>query len=215
MSRAVLILQPALTLAILSVNISNLAQAWALLVLWTLTFRKISLREGVLFLIANIIFVVSDIGAIRNGFFKFESPDLVSLPYWEFLMWGFYLLHTSRMFPLRQKNNFEWKTLILAILFSQSFALIPNQLHLLVVTSSILLILLFLYHSREDLIYCGYLMVLGIFFETLGVWGQLWSYPGRDLGQAFLQFVIMWGTVGLLFKRLLAYWVQNGKGPAA
>jgi hypothetical protein len=207
MKKVLLALQLILTLFVLAYVQSNWIKVLFLLPLWWISFGGLSRKEWIAFALINVLFVVSDIGAIKNGFFQFYKPDLLGLPVWELFMWGFYLLHTHRMFPPRVPKSLDLKLVMLAVVFSQVFAVIPDRTWLLGVTSAVLMITLYFYHEREDLLYCAYLMLMGIAVETVGLGFHLWSYPETDYNSALVQFVIMWGAVGLYFRHIMGGWL--------
>lgn len=209
MKSTLLVFQLGLTLVILAIVPGNFLKAGLLLPLWWVSFGGLSRREMGAFLMINLLFVISDIGAIQNGFFQFTSPDVFGLPIWEFFMWGFYLLHSHRMFPVKAPRLLDLKLLALALVFSQLFAVVSDQQLLLVLTSAVLAISLFFYHAKDDLLYCGYLMMMGIATEYVGLHYNLWGYPGRDYQTALIQFVVMWGASGLYFRHIMGPWLRT------
>lgn len=178
-----------------------------LLPMWWILFSGLRKAELIGFVVINLLFIVSDIGAIQNGFFKFTAPDFAGLPVWEFFMWGFYLMHTHRMFPSKVAKSLDFKLLFLAIIFSQLFAIIPNREILLASTSAVLAITLFFYSQQDDILYCAYLMLLGVATEYVGIKFNLWSYPEKDFNSALVQFVIMWGATGIYFRHIMGGWL--------
>jgi hypothetical protein len=209
--KTLLLFQFLLTLLILAFIPNNLLKTVMLLPVWWLAFGGLSRREWLLYFAINVFFVLIDIAAIQNHFFQFTDPDVWGLPYWEFFMWGFYLLHLCRMFPPRVPKTLELKLVLLALAFSQSFALIPDRNWLLVVTSAILLLTFYFYHEAEDFLYCFYLMLMGIAVETVGISFHLWSYPETGDNAAPVQFVVMWGAIGLYFRHILGGWLLAKK----
>lgn len=71
-----LILQFILTLFILAFIRENFLKVAFLLPVWWMAFGGIKKNEIMSFLLINLIFVVSDIGAIQNSFLKFSHPDV-------------------------------------------------------------------------------------------------------------------------------------------
>lgn len=211
MKKIVLIMQLLLTLFILAFIQNNFYKVSLLLPLWWISFGGLTRKEFLAYLCINIFFVISDIGAIQNGFFKFTNPDFLGLPVWEFFMWGFYLIHTHRLFPAKVPKSLDLKLLMLAIIFSQLFAIIHDRELLLISTSGILLLSLIFYHDKEDIFYCFYLMAVGVATEYVGIRFNLWSYPERDYNSAWLQFVIMWGAAGLYFRHIAGHWLMQQK----
>lgn len=211
MKKSVAALQVLGTLAILALVPGNFLKVGLLLLLWALTFRRFSKKEWIAFFGINLIFIVSDIGAIKNGFFLFNAPDFLGLPAWEFVMWGFYLLHLARLFPPKILPRFDLKVLVLAVLFSLLFGVVQDRNVLLALTSGVLILTLALYRDKEDLVYCVYMMMLGIAFEFVGIRFGLWAYPERDFATALVQFEVMWGASGIFFRRILITWLNSEK----
>lgn len=209
MNRRILLLQFVLTLFILAFVPGNSLKTVVMLVTWAVTFGEVRSRELIAFIGINLLFVVSDIGAIQNGFFEFTHPSFLGLPAWEFFMWGFYLLHLHRMLPPKVPKKLDPKLLVLALIFSQLFGIVSDRTLLLALTSGILALSLVLHHEKDDVAYCAYLMILGAAVEYVGLSSNLWRYPERDYSSALVQFVVMWGAAGLYFRHLLAHWLSD------
>lgn len=124
-------------------------------------------------------------------------------------MWGYYLIHTHRFLNRSYPIYFEWKALALAILFSALFGIVADRILLLMASSAVLGIAFIFYHEKDDFLYCGYMMSLGIIFEFIGVHQKLWMYPEQNYQSALIQFVVMWGFVGLFFRRLVGPWLTG------
>lgn len=118
-------------------------------------------------------------------------------------MWGFYLLHTSRLFPNKTLKKFNPWVLGFALLFSQSFGLIADRMVLLAVTSTLLIAMLAVFRTKNDFKYSGYLMAFGAVTETIGLTQNYWVYPNEVIWRAACQFVVMWGGIGVLYYRLI------------
>lgn len=203
MKKSIAAIQLIGTLAILAFVPGNLEKLASVLILWALTFQRPTRKELISFVLINVVFVISDIGAIQNGFFVFSEPDVLGLPYWEFVMWGFYLLHTARLMPATKKLPTDWKAIALAVVFSLLFGVIKDRNLLLALTTGVLVLTQVLYREREDFMYNIYLMLMGIAFETVGLYFNLWSYPESAYSTAVVQFVVMWGATGIFFRRIL------------
>ena len=67
-----------------------------MLVIWGLGFGAIRAAELVAMTAVNLIFVLMNQAALRQGIFAFDYPDFLGMPAYEFLTWGFYTLHTMR-----------------------------------------------------------------------------------------------------------------------
>jgi hypothetical protein len=189
--------------AILAVIPGNLAKMACLFAIWAATFRRVDRAELALYLVACSLFTVMNVGALRQGVFRFSDPDLLGMPVWEFFMWGFYLLHLVRMVggpvPIGDRR-LVW---LLAISFAIPFSTVSDQSVLFYVTAGILGVGLTFFHEPHDLAYAGYMVLVGAAIEYTGVWSGLWSYPGEPWGGVPAWFVTMWGGIGLLTRRLV------------
>jgi hypothetical protein len=200
-SRYWLIAQLAGVLVILAWMPTNLGKTLALAALWAVTFGRLSRYEIIIYCLVCPL-AVMDILAIQNGIFVFERPDFFGMPLYEFFLWGFYIVHTNRMFPgsVPKNHPFVW---ILALAFSSSFLFpLPSNL-LLFIASGVLILTLILFHEPLDLAFCGYLILWGALFEYTGVWSHEWSYPGNPPGGVPLWFIPMWGGIGFFCRRLM------------
>jgi hypothetical protein len=200
--RALLVAQLLGTLAIIAFLPGNAAKAGALLVLWAATFRRIEFKEVVLVIGVCCFFTVMNAMSLAQGIFSFTEPDVLGMPVYELFMWGFYILHTKRMLgdAPPAPSRVAWG---LALAYSAAFAAIKDAQVLLMVTGTLLAIAVFLFHTRRDLAFLGYMVLLGALIEYTGVGSGQWTYPGAPLGGVPPWFVTLWGGVGLFFHRLI------------
>lgn len=201
-----LLLQIPATLAILAWVPGNLAKLGALLLLWLLSFGRISRREGVFYLGACLFFTAMNALSLRQGIFAFSQPDVLGMPVYELFMWGFYLLHTWRLLggaPPVARPAQRVQAWALALAYAAAFGSIADGNTLLLVTLALLLVGIALFHDAMDLGYVAYLIVLGAAIEYTGVHSGQWSYPGDPPGGVPLWFVTLWGGVGLFLRRLI------------
>lgn len=205
--RAILLAQLAGTLAIVAFLPNNIAKTVALLLWWAVSFRRVSARELVMYVVACVFFAAMDIASLKQGIFAFAHPDLFGLPLYEYYMWGFYLLHTKRMIrgTASQPRGIEWA---IAVLFAVAFGTIHNPDILLIVTGILLIGWLTLAHQPADLAYFSYMILLGAAIEYTGVWSGQWSYPGQPLGGVPIWFVTLWGGVGMFLRRIVLPFVS-------
>lgn len=196
-------LQLAATLLILAFVPGNVGKLSAFLVVWALSFGRLSKPEAVFVFLVCLFFTGMNAASLQQGIFVFTHPDVLGMPIYELLMWGFYLLHTKRMLggPTPQgRRPLIWT---LTALYSLAFATIPDATLLLFVTGALLAIALFLYHEPLDLAYTGYMIALGAAIEYTGVWSGQWQYPGSPPGGVPLWFITLWGGVGWFLRRLM------------
>ena len=138
-----LLLQVPLSLAILAWVPGNAWKLAALVLLWGLTFGRISKAEWRLLLGICIFFSAMNAAALHQGIFRFNQPDVLGLPWYEWCMWGFYLLHTIRVLagaPPTTQQRLAWT---LAVVYAAAFALIADAHVLLAVTAGLLVCALF------------------------------------------------------------------------
>jgi hypothetical protein len=210
-SRTRLLLQIPLSLAILAWLPGNAAKLAALLLLWSLSFQRLNLREGIFYIGVCLFFTGMNALSLRQGIFAFSHPDVLGMPVYELFMWGFYLLHTWRVLGGAAPTGSPLRAWVLALLYAAAFGSFADGNTLLVVTAALLLVGLALFHEPLDLAYVAYLVALGAAFEYMGVHSGQWSYPGQPLGGVPLWFVTLWGGVGLFLRRLVVPWLAAAR----
>lgn len=210
-----LLLQVPLTLLILAFVPTNLGKLVAFLLIWLLTFGRLSKVEAIFFVVVCLFFTGMNAASLEQGIFAFAEPDILRMPYYELLMWGFYLLHTKRLLGGAAPQDRRIGVWVLALLYSAAFASIHDGDTLLLVTGGLLAIGLILFHERADLAYAGYLVLLGAAIEYTGVWSGQWGYPGDPAGGVPLWFVTLWGGVGLFLRRLVLPILERFEGRPA
>lgn len=203
MNIALLLLQIPVALAIIAFVPTNLGKLAALLVLWALTFGKLTKAEAIFYAAVCVFFTGMNAASLQQGIFVFAHPDVLGMPVYELFMWGFYLLHLKRVLDGPSPEGRRSVVWALAILYSIAFAAIPDAKILLAATGILLVIGLVLFHEPHDLAYTGYLILLGASFEYTGVHSGEWSYPGDPPGGVPFWFVTLWGGVGLFMRRLV------------
>ena len=202
--RLALLLQLAATGAVLGWLPGNAMKLAAMLVVWGIGFRRISRRELMIMAGVNLLFSVMDLGALRNGVFRFSYPDFLGLPVYEFFMWGFLTLHALRFIGAVPARPRLVLSIAAAALFAIPFATIHQPMMLFWTSSIVLIASLAVFRDPVDFAYTGYLIAVGCVIEYVGVWTGQWVYPGPPPGGVALWFIPMWGGVGLFTGRLLA-----------
>ena len=189
------------TLAIVALVPGNVLKMGCLLGVWAATFWPLRKREILFFLCISLFFTAMNAMSLKQGIFQFTSPDILRMPWYELPMWGFYTLHTSRMLGGTPPTvtPTAW---ILALAYAVAFSAIKNSDLLLLTTAVLLVTALVLFHTRQDLLYTGYMIMLGALIEYTGVWSGEWFYPGDPRGGVPLWFITLWGGVGLFLWRL-------------
>lgn len=201
--RLLLLLQVPATLAILAWVPGNVAKLLAFLMLWALTFRRVSRQEAIFFFLVCVFFTAMNAASLKQGIFAFTEPDIWGMPVYELLMWGFYLLHLQRLLEGAAPQGGHVLAGVLAVMYAAAFAAIPDGDVLLAVTGVLLLLGLAFFHEPMDLAYTGYLILLGAAIEYTGVYSGQWHYPGHPVGGVPFWFITLWGGVGLFQRRLV------------
>jgi hypothetical protein len=203
LQRRILLVQLLLTAAILAWVPGNAAKLAAILLVWAVGFGRLTRAELIFMIGTNAIFVPMDIATLHRGAFRFTTPDLLGLPYYEFLMWGFYVLNTIRFWgPEPPQTGSRTLAVGLVVLFALPFSLIQDYRLLFLASGIVLAIGIGFFHERRDIAFVGYMIAMGALMEYAGVWSGQWRYDGPTLGGVPLWFATMWGGVGLFTHRL-------------
>lgn len=201
--RGLMLLQLAGSAAILGFLPGNVFKAVAFLAWWAVTFRKITRRELIFYLVALVLFSVLDYLTLRQGIFRFDHPDFLLMPCYEPLLWGYLLLHTVHMVDGPIPRRRTSLGLAFTIAFMLPFLLITDPLWLFCASAAVLGAGLIVFHEGYDLAYIGYLLLVGIVWEHVGVWTGQWSYPVAPANGVPPWFAIMFGGIGLALRRLV------------
>jgi len=216
--RPALLLQIPATLAILAWLPGNAFKLLSLLLVWGLGFGRLALREAALFAGACLFFGLMNVLALRQGIFAFSAPDLLGMPWYEFFMWGFYLLHGWRLLggpapaASAAQHRAAW---LLALAYAAAFGTLSDPTQLLWATAALLGLALLLFHEPLDLAYAGYLLALVALVEYTGVQSGQWHYPQPPADGVPLWFVTLWAGVGLFLRRLIVPLLRTGSGTTA
>lgn len=201
--KALLLAQLVLVPAIIAGLPGNLWKLLALLFVWALSFRRPSRQEWVMVAFACVFFTAMNAASLQQGIFSFSHPDLLGMPVFELFMWGFYLLHVTRLLGGPVPPATTRPVWLLALLYAAAFALIANPRWLLIATAALLALALLRHHEPADLRYTAYMVLLGALIEYSGVHSGQWHYPGDVAGGVPPWFVTLWGGVGFFLRRLV------------
>jgi hypothetical protein len=185
-----------------------------LLALWLLAFYPISRTETAMFVTAAVFFLGQNYAVLQAGGFYFKHREILLMPYYEPLLWGFYFLHIKRFtcdpydgVHLELKSVFGFGITVLA------FTLFSTNTTLLFISTLISTSLLCLFfHQVYDVYHAGYALLLGVIIEVFGVSTGLWWYPEPDILGMPYWFMTMWLSVGWLGRRFLwplAVWITR------
>ncbi len=199
-------LQVPATLAVVAWVPGNVAKLVLLVALWALTFGRVRRSEAALFLGACVLFTGMNAMALRQGIFRFSEPDVLGMPLYELGMWGFYLLHTRRLWPAPAAALPGWILWLTMACFALSFVAITDSLWLLVASGLALASAVALSHRGPDLVHAAYMVVLGLLVEATGVASGQWSYPSNPPLGVPLWFMTLWGGVGYFASRVAWPW---------
>ena len=202
-ARLVLFVQLLATAATLGWVPGNPAKLMTMLVIWGLGFGRVRAAELLAMGGVDLLFVLMNAAALSRGSFVFDHPDLFGMPVYEFVMWGFYTLHTIRFLDGAAPRGRLIRAWAAAIAFALPFALIAAPAPLLTVAGLALAACLVVFHEKMDFAYAGYMAALGVLIEYVGVWTGQWHYPGRPYGGVPLWSFVMWAGVGLFTRRLI------------
>ena len=198
-----LLCQLTATVVVLGWIPGNTTKLIAMTVIWAAGFGRIAATEFLMMAGVNLLFAVMNAAALARGIFRFDHPDFFGMPLYEYLMWGFYTLHTIRFLGGEPPRGQRIAALAAAVAFALPFATIADPAYLLLTSTAVLSACFVLFHQRMDLAYAAYMAVLGALIECVGVSTGQWHYPGQPDGNIPLWFLTMWAGVGLLTRQLL------------
>ncbi len=181
----------------------NPAKLLTMLVIWGLGFGRVRAAEMLAMLAVNLLFTLMNWAALHRGSFGFDHPDALGMPLYEYLMWGFYTLHTIRFLDGAAPRGRLVLASAAAAAFALPFALISDPTLSLAVSGLVLAIGFALFHEPMDFAYAGYMALVGALIEYVGVRTGQWHYPGQDFAGVPFWFLTMWAGVGLFTRRLV------------
>lgn len=188
----------------------NLAKLVIMAAIWTLGFQRFILSELALMAFVDVLFVIMNTGALRQGIFAFTHPDALGMPVYEFFMWGFYVLHTIRFVGGPVPHGKARLVFAFTAAFAVPFSTIADPNLLTFVSAVILIGSLAAFHDKMDFAYVGYMLFVGTVIEYVGTGTGQWTYPHPPLGGVPLWFITMWGGIGLFTRRLFLPIVYRG-----
>ncbi len=201
--RPLLVIQLLVTIAILAWVPTNPLKLAAMLLVWRFGFGPIARAELLAMAAVNLLFILMNSAALKRGIFVFDHPDMLRMPVYEFLMWGFYTLHTIRFLGGPAPAN-QWLLVLAAATgFALPFATIADATLLFAVSGSVVLACLIAFRQPMDLAYAAYMAGVGALIEYVGAGTGQWHYPQQHYGGVPLWFLTMWAGVGLFTRRLV------------
>ena len=200
---AILLSQLLATAAVLGWVPDNPVKLAMMLAIWAFGFRSVTPAEILMMAGVNLFFAFMNIAALNNEVFRFNHPDFLEMPVYEYLMWGFYTLHTIRILDGNPARRKRIAAATMAVIFALPFATIADPIILLVAASAALAACFALFHDRMDWAYAVYMAALGALIEYVGVGTAQWHYPVHPYGGVPLWSLTMWAGIGLFTRRLL------------
>jgi hypothetical protein len=204
----------ALTLTTIQLMDDSLLAAAMLPPMWFLLLRPLHRAEWILFVLVGVFFVGQNYAVLSAGGFAFRQKDILLMPYYEPLLWGYWFLNISRFAAEPSGQiNLHWRAFLGVVVTAAMFTVLgANSDHLLwgtLVSSALLLVL---FHEAADVRQGLYAMALGFAIEYFGVSQGFWSYPHPDILGMPYWFATMWFSIGILGRRFvqpLAQWLAR------
>ncbi|MBK7891360.1 MAG: DUF2878 family protein [Bdellovibrionales bacterium] len=193
-----------ISIGLVIVITDNRFKLLALTLFWLVSFsRKGTRREAVFFVVTAVIFTFANFGALNNGVFRFRDSDILLMPWNELLMWGFYGLNSWRVVGGEVYDGVDRiSSILLAVVFAVSFSVIRDERLLASALLCVLVVALFRYHAKRDLMYVAYFAFMGLVVEGYGLhFGYLW-YPKTQYASLPLWGPLMWLNIGWIMSRL-------------
>jgi hypothetical protein len=181
----------------------NVPKLLAMLVIWGVGFRRVTAAELLVMAGVNLFFAAMNSAALAKSIFRFDHPDFLAMPSYEYLMWGFYTLHTIRFLGGGPERDRPFVALLMAATFAAPFATIANPWLLLLVSGMTLAACFALFHELQDWVYAGYMAAVGSLIEHVGVCTGQWHYSDAHPGAVPSWSLTMWAGIGLFTRRLL------------
>jgi hypothetical protein len=196
-----------LTLSTLHFIFDRLLIVVVLVLSWAMLFFPWTLGELVLLVVAALFFLLQNYVSLKAGLFEFRFKDVLLMPYYEPLLWGFYFLSMKRFVSGGRQENvgaLDKKGVAGVVVTSTIFSLFAFDSRALFIASACSTVfLLALFHTKVDVCYALFALGLGFIMELFGVSGGFWKYPAPDFLGIPYWFATMWVSVGLLGRRFL------------
>lgn len=169
-----------------------------------LVFKRLNLLEWSLFFGVSVFFTFMNAMAIQNGVFQFLSPDFLGLPWYEFLMWGMYVLHLKRFVEIYfadELNNFKISYYDFICLFLVAIFFSVCGLKWQITILPLLVNIFYLTYKNSKLLWLSYLyfIFMGGVLEFIGTRYLEWSYPSPDIAGVPLWYINVFGSFAIYF----------------
>lgn len=161
-------------------------------------------EEVYLFVGVNIFFTFMNYMSIINGIFVFSHPNLIGLPWYEFFMWGIYVIHLKRITEIFFKKEFTSYPIgmvdfICVGLVITVFSICKDKSS--VTFLPLIINIFYLISKKSKLLVSNYLyfIAIGGILELVGTNGGQWSYPQPDFFGVPFWYVNVFGSFALYF----------------
>jgi hypothetical protein len=202
-SKSLLLFQLLGTAAALGWVPGNGAKLAVMLAVWAICFGRLSRRELLAMAGIGLLFAAMDLGALDKGVFRFERPDFLGLPVYEYVIWGFYTLNALRLIGGAPPRGRPAVAIGAAVVFAVPFMTVADPTMLTLAAGVALALALAVFHEPLDFAYTAYFAAMGAVIEYVGTATGQWSYPGTPYGGIPVWSAIMWAGIGLFTRRLL------------
>lgn len=176
-----------------------------LLIFWFITFRPIAVHEYSLFFLTGLGMAGAQILTPTPHLFSFAEHNFFTLPWYEFVMWGFYILIAYRLCDTTEQKMHGTnmiRALILLMFFLASFAFFSGSASMLTLSLIVTVgISIVFFHTKRDLQYMGVFLILCLSIEFTGAQASLWQYPSIYESIRIGTIVPGWGVL---------YWIGTG-----
>lgn len=170
-----------------------------LVILWSITFLPLTLSEIILFILTCIVYTLGSLLILERNVFQLSHPDIWKITYSYIFIYGFYFLHTKRVLGDSEVSN-PWPGFVFGLCMMTIFFFISNELALDILLSILFITGLVIFRRKRDLYYVGYLILILIPMEFLGIYSGEWHYT-------FIYPIIFWflyiSNSGFILNRTL------------
>ena len=193
-----------LVIGLMILPIENYLKMIMILASFYFVYGVFSKEERYLFVGVNLFFMFMNYMSIVNGIFSFSSPDLIRLPWYEFFMWGIYVLHLKRVCELFFKKEFSNYQVSIADFVCVGLVVVVFSVckdKELVTLLPLLVNMFYLIYKKSKLLICSYVyfLIIGGILELAGTNSGQWSYPNPDIFGVPYWYVNVFGSFAIYF----------------
>ena len=193
-----------LVIGIMIMPIETSIKMLAVLASFYFIYGAFTKEEMYLFIGVNLFFTFMNYMSIINGIFAFTQPDLIGLPWYEFFMWGIYVIHLKRITEIFFKDEFKaYQTSLVDFvcvgLVIVVFSLCKDKSS--VTIFPLIINIFYLFAKKSKFITCSYFyfIAIGGILELVGTNGGQWTYPQPDFYGVPFWYVNVFGSFAIYF----------------